>query len=346
MKETKFVDTTTGKIYEMSNLEEIRKIAKLLEIQNFETFRDRFLTGQIILYLGKYMLLSRWEEKQRKEKLIEEEKKKEFTFSILGNNLSLKDSYLVDEITFEKLGSKKGVYALIEISTCKTYIGSSSMFYRRWQEHIDKLTRNKHENSYVQNTWNKYGKNSFAFFILKELDTEIQEEILKEEQLYLNELFKLSKDQVMNLATVAGAGNSNPSGLNKIRQIDPETGAVVKVHDSATVAAKELNKLLSDGKPMSSNIIEVCKGHKYTPFDYKWEYDDRGLNALYPKKDSPGIPKSYKAIGMLDEHGNIKQRFSSIGEAARVTKINSAAISIAINKQNYKKTKGIRFIQL
>lgn len=346
MKETKFVDTTTGKIYEILNANQANEICDTLNIKEKKFFRNQFLNGQVILYLGKYMLLSRWEEKQRKEKLIEEEKKKEFSFSILENNLSLKDSYLIDEISFEKLGSRKGIYALIETSTCKAYIGSSSMFYRRWQEHIDKLTRNKHENSYVQNTWNKYGKKSFAFFILKELDTEDQEEILKEEQLYLNELFKMSKDQVMNLATVAGAGNSNPSNLNKIRQIDPETGTVVKIHDSATVAAKELNKLLSDGKPMSSNIIEVCKGHKYTAFDYKWEYDDRGLNALYPKKDSPGIPKSYKAIGMLDEHGNIKQRFSSIGEAARVTKINSAAISIAINKQNYKKTKGIRFIQL
>ncbi|HNC55171.1 MAG TPA: GIY-YIG nuclease family protein [Leptospiraceae bacterium] len=346
MRETKFIDTHTGKIYEVLDSKQAKKLVSELKIPKYETFRDRFLTGAIILYLGRYMLLSRWEEKQRQEKLIEESKQKEFSFTILNNNLRLTDAYLVDEISVQKLGTKKGIYALIETSTLKCYIGSSNLFCRRWQEHVDKLQKNNHENSFLQNAWNKYGKSSFVFFILKELDTEDQVEILKEEQIYLNELFKFPKDQVLNLATIAGTGNSNPGNLDKVRQIEIETGNVVQIFDSITSAAKALNKYLADGEPMSSNIAEVCKGNAYSAFGFKWEYDDRGLNSIYPRKDPPGTPKSHKAIAMLDEHGNIKRKFGSIAEAAREMKINSSAVSIAVNKKDYKKTKGIVFVQV
>jgi hypothetical protein len=133
---------------------------------------------------------------------------------------------------------------------------------------------------------------------------------------------------------------------DKVRQIEIETGNVVQVFDSITVAAKALNKYLANGEPMSSNIAEVCKGNSYSAFGFKWEYDDRGLNSIYPRKDPPGTPKSHKAIAMLDEHGNIKRKFGSIAEAAREMKINSSAVSIAVNKKDYKKTRGIVFVQV
>lgn len=67
---------------------------------------------------------------------------------------------------------KVGIYKIECLPTKKIYIGMSKRIHRRWSEHRNELRKNKHTNSYLQNSWNKYGENSFKFSIIEELPKE------------------------------------------------------------------------------------------------------------------------------------------------------------------------------
>lgn len=60
-----------------------------------------------------------------------------------------------------------GIYIILNNKNGSKYIGQSQNIEKRWRQHKKKLDNNKHYNTYLQNSWNKYGKNSFSFMILE-----------------------------------------------------------------------------------------------------------------------------------------------------------------------------------
>jgi group I intron endonuclease len=60
-----------------------------------------------------------------------------------------------------------GIYKITNIINNKIYIGSSSNISLRWNQHIEKLIYNLHENYKLQNDFNKYGLEVFHFSILE-----------------------------------------------------------------------------------------------------------------------------------------------------------------------------------
>lgn len=89
--------------------------------------------------------------------------------------------------------SKTGIYYILCLENNKMYIGSASStkaksitkrgFYSRLYDHSRKLKLNKHRNKYLQNAYNKYGKDSFIFNIIEFCDPEECEE---KELYYMN----------------------------------------------------------------------------------------------------------------------------------------------------------------
>lgn len=65
---------------------------------------------------------------------------------------------------------KTGIYTIQNIVTGKLYIGCAVDIKKRWKTHKLRLTKGVHENSYLQNAWNKYGKDNFLFEILEECE--------------------------------------------------------------------------------------------------------------------------------------------------------------------------------
>lgn len=61
----------------------------------------------------------------------------------------------------------QGIYKIICIKNNKFYIGSGVNIDKRLKSHIGLLKRNKHENKYLQNCWNKYGEQNFRFEIIE-----------------------------------------------------------------------------------------------------------------------------------------------------------------------------------
>ncbi len=81
------------------------------------------------------------------------------------------------------LRKKCGIYSIINVVNNKKYIGSSKNLYNRLHEHYHNLKHNKAHNSYLQNSWNKYGEDNFIYEII--CFCELKEQFIKE-QYYLD----------------------------------------------------------------------------------------------------------------------------------------------------------------
>ena len=79
------------------------------------------------------------------------------------------------------------IFGIYQIgSRCKPerfYIGSAVNIERRWKEHLYKLRLNKHDNSKLQNHYNKYGKNDLVFSIIIGC---AKEDLINTEQFYID----------------------------------------------------------------------------------------------------------------------------------------------------------------
>lgn len=93
--------------------------------------------------------------------------------------------------------SISGIYKIQ--SKCKperSYIGSAVDIQNRWRMHLRQLKNGKHENSRLQNHYNKYGKNDFVFSILIGCD---RQDLINTEQFYID-----AYNPFFNICKIAG----------------------------------------------------------------------------------------------------------------------------------------------
>jgi group I intron endonuclease len=107
-----------------------------------------------------------------------------------------------------------GVYKIINKVNNKYYVGSTSNFKKRWNQHIKLLNRNKHKNDYLQNVWNKYGEKSFEFIVVEYTDVNLVKII---EQKYLD-IAEKEQDKSYNLNFNSLGGCLSEYSKEKIKQ--------------------------------------------------------------------------------------------------------------------------------
>jgi len=92
-----------------------------------------------------------------------------------------------------------GIYIIKNIQNSKVYVGSSVNIKNREYKHFWMLERGVHDNSYLQKSYNKYGKPSFIFEVVETCD---ESNLIEKENYYIS----YYKSNVMsfgyNLATV------------------------------------------------------------------------------------------------------------------------------------------------
>jgi group I intron endonuclease len=77
----------------------------------------------------------------------------------------------------------RGIYKIINTINNKFYVGSAVCTKRRKARHFSELRHNKHNNKYLQNSWNKYGEEAFIFIVLEEIAE--KEDLLEAENVWL-----------------------------------------------------------------------------------------------------------------------------------------------------------------
>lgn len=83
------------------------------------------------------------------------------------------------------ISKQSGIYMIKNtILTDRVYVGSSNNLETRKNSHFNRLNRNEHENSKLQNCFNKNG-NNFEFIILEKCEENI---LIKREQYYIDNI--------------------------------------------------------------------------------------------------------------------------------------------------------------
>ena len=143
----------------------------------------------------------------------------------------------------------QGIYQIKNLKNDKIYIGSSKAIYKRWHDHKSKLLKNKHENPYLQNAWNKYGEEYFKLSIIEKVEDNSLLLIKETEHILKNkstcpehgynidiptanerriELYKIEK-------------NNSTKQVQTIIQVEIQTGQIINRFESQLKARAFLN---------------------------------------------------------------------------------------------------------
>lgn len=152
-----------------------------------------------------------------------------------------------------------GIYKIENLVNGKVYIGQSVDIKKRWCEHKYELNNNIHPNIYLQNSWNKYGKENFNYTILElcSLDN------LNFKEVYWIDAYKsYDKNYGYNM-TVGGDGCI---AYKPVLQFDL-LGNFIKKFNHASLAASETGVSLK-------SITSSCLFNIDKPKLYIWLYEE------------------------------------------------------------------------
>lgn len=154
-----------------------------------------------------------------------------------------------------------GIYSITNIKNGKIYIGSSNDFLRRKKDHLWALKANKHHSSKLQNSWNKYGEESFIFEIVEVCS---EEERIKREDYYLF-WFKPELNIALSAYSIMQDRNHTQDTKDKISKI--KTGIPMS-EDNKLKISKAL-KGVPKSKEHAAKVGLASRGKKHGPQSYE-----------------------------------------------------------------------------
>lgn len=156
-----------------------------------------------------------------------------------------------------------GIYCIRNLINNKVYIGQSLNIKQRIRQHKSQLNLNKHTNSYLQRSCNKYGLSNFEFIIVKECTID---EIDKFEKYYIDKYDSINKLYGYNLES---GGNLNKiisdeakNNLSKSHLgIKPSNNTKQKMSDTWKKKFQEGYVNPMTGRKLTQDQIEVISKH-------------------------------------------------------------------------------------
>lgn len=148
---------------------------------------------------------------------------------------------------------KSGIYMIMNLVTNKFYIGSAQDLKRRKAKHFRYLSKNIHPTHYLQNAYNKYGKENFTFIILEFCNIE---GLLEREQSWITATKCWQREIGYNICQIA----TNRTGVlhseetkkkmsedRKGRIVSEETRIKIGLAHKGKFVSEESRKKISDG---------------------------------------------------------------------------------------------------
>lgn len=147
------------------------------------------------------------------------------------------------------------IYAIFNVANGKLYIGQSVDHKKRWKNHIHELNNGTHHNSYLQNSWNKYGEKWFRFVVLEKCSVE---DLNPLEQEYIRLFDSTNPSKGYNL-TYGGDSNYSMSAqtIEKMR----ESHIGLFKGEKHPLYGKEVSQETRD--KISKSNKGKCKGSKH-----------------------------------------------------------------------------------
>jgi len=241
----------------------------------------------------------------------------------------------VNKSPFFDFKNKTGIYRIINTINNKFYIGSANNFYVRWHLHISRLRKNKHNNSYLQSSFNKYGESSFLFEVIEECEPKI---LIEREQYWVQTL-----NPNYNIRTVAasniGLKWSQEAKDRKKAKYPPRkiyeydlNGNFIKEWRCALEASKELSYTYSSINFNLNGKFNKCKNSIF-------RYEKLEKIDAYTQKRPDVVRKTY--VIQRDKSGKVLQIFKGSKECSKAlgynnhTKVASLIFHSRFDKLNY-----------
>ena len=218
---------------------------------------------------------------------------------------------------------ERGIYSIYFIDKADFYIGSTNCkkgFESRWRQHISALRRNKHTNSILQNTYNKYGEESMKIKIV-EIFEGSDEQLLEKEQFYIDSLKpKLNVNQV-------ATGCEFPEGwispqAKPILQYDLD-GNFIKEYVSISKAEEDFSNCDIRQALKNSQCFTTQAG------GFQWRYK---TSDNFEKKIQKYKNPQETTILCYDSNGRFYKEFPSMLKASQELNIPVGNISKVVTK--------------
>lgn len=145
----------------------------------------------------------------------------------------------------------------------KRYIGQTikTSVNDRWSAHIGDLERNRHFNSYLQNAWNKYKKDSFEFLILQENIQSI-DELNELEIKYIKEYKSLDRKFGYNLREGGSKTTFTPDAI--VRMSKAQTKRYSKKSERNKMSKIALKRFSDPEERKKAGIRNSKNWYNYT----------------------------------------------------------------------------------
>lgn len=184
----------------------------------------------------------------------------------------------------KKYNGVKGIYCIQNNVNNKIYIGSSKNVYGRLTVHKSSLKHNKHKNSYLQNSVNKYGIDNFSCFLFTICN---EEELIMIEDIYIEYLkpnynYKNASGTIISEKLRKKISNTLKQhyikgmpvqGSKKVLVYDRETGIKINEFNSIRKTSIEL-------KINESSIRKVLLGNRDFSNDYIFRYENDNRDVI------------------------------------------------------------------
>lgn len=230
-----------------------------------------------------------------------------------------------------------GVYAIINTSRMKIYIGSSNNIRYRLAKHFNELQKGKHHNQHLQHAYNKYGKDVFISKILETVEN--IDDLLRCEQKWIDRFD--FEDDLYNCNPTAESCRGvkrKPFTEEHIRKLVESRrngkGYICSDEQREKIRKSSLGRKHND--EAKQKISQTHKGKKKSP-----EHIEKMKEIFKGRKRTPeAIRKSsqghYKEIIMLDKTtGDEIQRFESVKAASEFLNVKepSSISQVALGKR-------------